>query len=306
MKDVLNLIESTEYRQWLAEHENILAPRKYIQIVLASRLDIREKLKALRKMKSFVAENGKLSDIYKNRCDYLERGIELLLEESENALFLLTEKARCTQEHCDYTFDSTLPFRAFREILDHIAKYDTQKYSEYEDSWYVIERYSLSGNTYELDASYTMSDKGTVWNVIYPHEHNILFSKLDLPMPYKEGDILTIDCRPFHELHHAVVVCNIDINNTSYSSYCIHYCDDGMELCSINHFFNDLGEFSPLLRLEKFTGKLTESEKILEKVSRYIKTNENGSKTIDMLDNISNNYKDFEEKLIKLLNSENI
>ena len=126
------------------------------------------------------------------------------------------------------------------------------------------------------------------------------------PLPYKEGDIITIDCRPFHKPFHALITQSHD-NMHNYSTCdCLCYTfepyhDRVLSINSIDHFYVRFDEFSPLINISKFKGELPPNEKIIRDVSRYIKTHENGaSKIINMY--LGSDCAEFEEELRKLIN----
>ena len=77
----------------------------------------------------------------------------------------------------------------------------------------------------------------------------------------------------------------------------------GRELSShsIKHYYCGNEEFSPLLNVSLYEGKLPEDEKLIEQVSEYIKTHKGAAEVIDEM---NSRLSDFEEGLTKLVENE--
>ncbi len=114
---------------------------------------------------------------------------------------------------------------------------------------------------------------------------------LHLPVPFKPGDIITLDVRPFAPVNIAVITeadnnfdcCGTQIlypnENGKYSSFALKH----------GHGFGE--KYSPLLsslyRAGKFDGELIGEKAILKDVSEFVKAKEgNGRKLYDALGNI--------------------
>lgn len=114
---------------------------------------------------------------------------------------------------------------------------------------------------------------------------------LHLPVPFKPGDIITLDVRPFAPVNIAVITetdnnldcCGTQIlypnENGKYSSFAIMH----------GHGFGE--EYFPILsslyRAEKYEGELKGKKEILKTVSEFVKAGEgNGRKLYDDLGNI--------------------
>ena len=226
MKELLKYIKSDEYRNWLIDNQDEMYTSDYVQLINCAQIDIREKLTLLKKYRNeLIDSDGDPWPRYEAACNSYEIGIRLLEEESDDVMFQMTSKTRYNQNCTEYTVDNTWPCRTFKEVMDYvhgIDEYDEDPIDmdtidEFYDYWYIIERYTLREGKWDLDAWFCMSAKGTVWSVDLWSEspvvsgmkhidYSVDYAGLKLPMPYKEGDILTVDCRPFHAPYHAVVI----------------------------------------------------------------------------------------------------
>lgn len=131
---------------------------------------------------------------------------------------------------------------------------------------------------------------------------------LNLPIPFKPGDIVTLNCLPFRPVKHAVL---LEVDNRDCCGVQMLYRlkeekngKSSLETGALKHghgwerFFPML---SSLYRLSKYAGELTEEERILKDVQKHIYQNEeNGKKLWEFF------YKSApdEEELIKYLEKE--
>ena len=98
-------------------------------------------------------------------------------------------------------------------------------------------------------------------------------SNLNLSIPFRRGDIITVNCEPFAPLHHAVLLhigpdcCGVQIA----------YVDENNELQTAalkhSHCFTDnyLSKLSPLYRLSLYDGELGEEEQALKWIHEDIR-----------------------------------
>lgn len=152
-------------------------------------------------------------------------------------------------------------------------------------TWYTMECYLQHENENILLATFIIGNDTKIWNVVYyPAIFDIDYFEfykieklklydsdmgaLKLPLPLKSGDIVTVDCRPFHDLHHAVVV---KANDLKCEYICLHYTENGLELKAINDFYHGAEELSPLARLDYYTGRLNENERLIGEVADALK-----------------------------------
>lgn len=101
---------------------------------------------------------------------------------------------------------------------------------------------------------------------------------LNLPVPFHSGDIVTIDCRPFTPVSHAVIL-EVGDNYDCCCLQALYHADDGIwDTGAVKHGYilpkHTLTGLSPLYRLSSFYGKLQDEERLLERVSRYLNGDE--------------------------------
>ena len=124
-----------------------------------------------------------------------------------------------------------------------------------------------------------------------------------LPVPFKPGDIITLDVRPFAPVNKAVIT-EADDNFDCCGTQILYPNENGAyNILALKHG-HGFGEnyypiLSPLYRAEIYKGGLEEKQKILKDVSEFVKANdENGRalKNPDSFDISEKNLKEYIEK----------
>jgi len=115
-------------------------------------------------------------------------------------------------------------------------------------------------------------------------------------IPYKAGDIITVDCRPARKISHAVITESMN-RSGSIRKTAIYFTAGGKLTSEIAHWhLNVYGMFHGFYRLEKSKGELPDYEAALKKISEEIKNNPalTDRKNINnYLKEFSNNMKNF-------------
>jgi hypothetical protein len=132
--------------------------------------------------------------------------------------------------------------------------------------------------------------------------------ELNLPIPFKPGDIVTLNTLPFRPVKHAVIIevlNDYDCCGTTimYQAKCGSDRKLKWETGALKHGDGWEGFFpmlSSLYRLSKFEGELSEDERLMKDVQRYVLKDEgNGSKLWDFMHNSSPSETELSEFLEK-------
>ena len=326
LKELLTYFGDEWYRNWLYENrEQYISAYDCFEIVTCLPIDLNKKLEYIERIKPYLTDRQ--DERVNATVKAYKLGLKLLHEESPDILFQVTERGRKTENGIEFFDDNTGPFTSYQQLVEyHESGFDDgedYKTIFYEDFWYVIERYRRVNNEYIYEADFIVTGNLNLISVYYPWENDrsncVLdiesqkwyssdMGRLNLPMPYKEGDILTVDCQPFHRPHHAVVIYTHDIIYDCCSPGCIHYMEGGfmmrrevshIELRSIKHYYCGHEELSPLINVGLYEGQLPEDEALIGAISQYIKTHENGAKEIDEMRGMGTPK--YEEELWKLI-----
>lgn len=151
-------------------------------------------------------------------------------------------------------------------------------------TWFYVEKWSPDGNGW-LENKYSYEVVGgkacyCCCKDLSVHAWLDLEGCTDpnLPVPFHAGDIMTIDCRPFREVRH-VVILEVGDNHDCCCLQALHYAGSGTwDIGAVKHGYvfpnGHSPSLSPLYRLAFFHGQLPEEERLLEKVSRYVNGDE--------------------------------
>ena len=312
-------IRDPAYSAWLIENIDEITSSAWIDLALHSTVPLAEKIEYLRLMKQsemFNTTDAKLKDwkefIHEKLDDCLNvltKAFDLINPETQPAdtMFLRTSKWHDRDDGFLCYRECSEVHRTFQQVLDAIrveyaddCDYDLSKLpadfhpDEFTWLWNKVTCYQLQDGEYKELMQYIVSEDGNIWNVSLPiditghrrirfHDYSDEMGSLYLPTPFMPGDILTVDCRPFHEPAHAVVIYthNPGFDYDCCAPGCLGMVDGKWTLHSVKHYFCGNEEFSPLLHIGIYEGELPEEETLIADVSRFIKANPGGAEMID-------------------------
>lgn len=106
----------------------------------------------------------------------------------------------------------------------------------------------------------------------------------DFPIPFKVGDIVTLDCRPFAPIKRVLL---LEVDNTDCCGLRMLYRDEeglwrNSALKHKHGWDSYTPMLSPLYRLEKYEGELDEYQKLLLDVQNYIRDNKSNSSWFEL------------------------
>ena len=277
----IDLIEKESYRKWLRTPD-IGWRIGYERIVVYAPISISEKLNYIRafkkgSMKTFAWPN--IMDISENSYHL---AYEMISEDSPVSSYVLHEKERIEENGCERIKDTVTTCRTFDDVRNKItAKYNNSEPDEFGTRWNIVELFDLKDGNYEKRAIFLVSEKGEIWHVKFPWHRklgkdkkyffNEDLSELDVANPYKDGDIILIDCQPFCKPYYALVLSEGD-GEPSCSPWCL-WISEGRLYCEfLCHDNENKTMISPLYRSEIYKGELPEECRILAELSRLIKT----------------------------------
>lgn len=213
--DILEtFIPSVEMREYLATQE--LSDRKIADIILGAPVSLQTKLQ------------------YVTGEDYeeIKQAIEALQLNNDDHFYLFDS----WYDEEDFSYDEipNRPFYDFKDVLEHIRNEITECGEDYDEtSWYTLRKMVRDQNNTKYESNIC------VYEYILIKEEVCYFDKsnandfadyrffestdLNLPVPFKVDDVVTIDCRPF------VPVRQVKITETG----------DNHDCCSLQAEFYD-------------------------------------------------------------------
>ena len=296
-------IHDPDYSAWLIEHIEEVFPSDWIDLVMHAAMPITEKADYYRIMLSDPMFDEDHQACILECINVLTSALDLIdpQKQSADTFFLHTAKWHdrddgflCYRQHSE-------PHKTFQQVLDAIrAEYadDGDPNSlppdfhpdDFTDNWNEVICYRGQNGDFQEVMTYIVSQDGKIWNASPPFEigerrtvchYTDEMGHVYLPTPFEPGDILTVDCRPFHEVSHAVVIYVHSNLHDCCSPGCLGYVDGELTLHSVKHYYCGAEEFSPLLRIGICHDALPEEEKLIAEVGRFIKSHPGGAEAID-------------------------
>lgn len=295
MPDLKKIISSCGFSEEMERHllGCTLSETCVIDLILGAPIPLTQKRDLIESM--YSPDSLKASEISSCILEIDEALKALKLKDGE--LFTLTE--------CWYDDDSlgekksfAGPFLSFQTALNHINKMIEEETEDLEEGeeytcWTEITKWSEWYNEMEAIYSYTfIGNEICYFRRISENRRNsfdgyVNSIELNLPVPFKVGDLVTLNCLPFAPVKRAVI---IEITND-------YDCCGVRILYRQKHEINGKDEWaagalkhghgwnsyypalSPLYRLSNFTGELLPEERLMTEVQQFVRQDpENGDK----------------------------
>ena len=282
--EIIKLFESDDMKSCIDSNYNSLMLSVKADIIKGARIDIQKKLELLK----LLYDNANTENDFE--IDKLKSDINEFKRATEHFggifgdVYILGE----------YGFDEDIkdeklygysPYTSFYKALHHIkSEWDADKEPSDESIsptyWYTIEKYSPddSGEMHEQICWYVLAD-GTVTGF----DGIGRTVDINIPLPFCEGDIVIMDSAPSFPPRVGVVL-ETDSNQNECSKPQILYRNrfGKFDSNALKHasVFQDYGFpiFSPLYRLKKIDGTLSDDKKIFSAVSEKLKKCQSSSR----------------------------
>jgi len=252
-----NFIPSQEMRDFLKDKE--LDDRQIGNIIIGSPVPLRKKAE--------YATDELLEEINTALGE---------LELNEGELFYM-KKAWFDESVKSPKYYGNAPFLSLEKAMKSIFESD----GDYEYQWFMLEKWTVEEN--DLLHKYTYY----VWNgnvVDFEHGDDFFFTgyrfnrikDLNLPVPFKPGDIVNIDCTPFAPQKHAIITEVGDNKDCSCFKALYKIANDRWGIGALKQYSTLFAGWyppmSPLYRMEKYEGELSrDEEKVFRKAKEYLK-----------------------------------
>lgn len=286
----VELFETTEMREYMNEKFDDLSSRDIAAAVYRARINLQKKLKLFEEFKILYPE----VEQYEKYTELFRRAINNMETRAGDIFIILICECHPKKSSCP-TKDFCAAFSDYDDAIHYIKNYYREEYlddSQQDETtanllcWFIVEKWCKNEEG-KLEKSICFDVMGT-GEVIRFHGDNLVkkpeyfpFDKLpNLPVPFKVGDIVTLDCRPYLPKRLGVIL-EIGDNRGCCSRQCLYINRKGrIDVGTLIHnstFFDFHyweSAMSPLYRIEKFQGKIKEKDCILKMVSDYINENE--------------------------------
>ena len=180
----------------------------------------------------------------------------------------------------------TAPYLSFDNVIAHIHKELREYGADSFEQWYELEKW-ISADRGELVRKYKYILIGDQVSY-FKKEYDMHFScRVDpnLPVPFHAGDILTIDCRPFAPLKHALLIERGDNSDCCcLQALCIDEETGLMTAGAVKHrslFGSGIYPiYTPIYNLSTFHGELPEEEKVLLTIQKELAGDEQSGRKL--------------------------
>lgn len=217
------------------------------------------------------------------------------LELNEGELFYLKE-AWFDEAEKRPEYYGNAPFLSLEKAMKSIFESD----GDYEHQWFELEKWITDGN--ELLHKYTYY----IWNgniVYFEYGDDYFFTDLrfnrikdlNLPVPFKPGDIVNIDCTPFVPPKQAIIT-EVDDNKDCCCLQALYrFANDRWSIGSIKHYSTLFAGWyppmSPLYRISTYNEELSiDEKKVFRKAKEYLNGSDSQGRNL---------YRKFEEHIEK-------
>lgn len=250
------LFASRDMRKYLIENAFDFSEQAICDLIYSAPIDYMRKAELLTKftwtIKSCITQANSINKILQD------------IKLNERELFILC--SYCNENNSEVQFE-TFPFYSYEKALEYINS------EEYDDDhttcWHRLEKWIPDNNG---NLTETISYEIIHGKLCYhPYQEPSYF----VPTPFKAGDIIAVDCRPFYPVKHLVVIEAGDNRDCCYPSAIYLNADGTLASGAVkhNHIFGGASVSCPIPALysaELFTGTLPENEAILTKISHWI------------------------------------
>lgn len=221
--------------------------------------------------------SGKDTDYFRRQAGRIEAAIREMQPKPGEFFYLKC----CWFYENDSEEKGLEPYLTWEHILERIREYSGYLEDEKKElTWYEVEKWSPDGTgRLKNDYDYTVFGTEVCYFSHNNSSHRELFDfsthqDVNLPVPFHAGDLVTIDCRPFAPVNQAVIL-EVGDNRDCCCLQALYRESDGTwNIGAVKHGHASPNHhcigISPLYRLSTFHGQLTEEDRLLEQVSRYV------------------------------------
>ncbi len=307
---ILNVVDSKYMRDYLAEDcdFNIY---NWVDLIGGSPRPMDMKLKLLRELLNVPM--GEKSHEYLKECtDEADSAMRKLYDMNPERSVLLAYYMH--SEYIDPFADYAEPCRSYGDFLDH-AREDIweedcplEEQSDYQDSYYILDLFDVADGKYKKMITYFCTPNGKVQyyhrnrRIVKPGASDFEREKREMPFagkegleywssPYKVGDILYVDMRPYFKPTYCLIDWIWDEGPGDIQ--CLFLTAGGVvEQFGFKHgrflphmlsdpYAHTRQFYSPLYRAELYTGELPEEYAFMKPLSERLKADPEMSQRID-------------------------
>lgn len=290
-KEILSLLESPELREYLMAPPEKLRCTQYAEIICGAPVSLYRKQELLLRLKAETPEDEMWAVLGDLRC--LEDALRALEQAEAPGIRLSVELVGYDEgDRSMDTLDGPFPVRNLAEAQQAMCAYRTEcDNCDWSSQFWTMELYDLArfcgqDGFCRPAYAYVLSPEGEP-QFFTPQRigpgRKARFARafgrsdLNVPAPYKPGDILCIDCRPYTPLPFYCLL--LQVRSGCCGMWCLFPNLDGSigqgalihgHYYAQEYDFAMSGYLSPLYRARPFTGELPENCRFMKRLSKKI------------------------------------
>lgn len=277
-------MQSKDMQEHLIQHVHKLSRYEWTDMICSVPIALERKAEFLEELSRCVEED-ETKEFYRHTAEHIRDWFGRL-ELKEGEIFCLC--GYCNEHGERHQFESA-PFYSLEKAVQHLQEEESEKDDESEiDYWYELEKWEQDedGNLHET-VEYMILDGKLCYAWDFDknskERYAVRFSRdLDLPTPFRVGDIITIDCRPIQPIRRVLILEVGEHRDCCYPMVLYIRKDKKLDVGPLKHnlIFRDMHwtvsapEIPALYRAEKYESVLMEEELILREISCWLQEDE--------------------------------
>ena len=297
-----NIFPSVDMKKYLCEHVSELCKWQIMSMISGALVSLDKKREYFMKLAEIEAvDESVVFDTEEESKSYLDAPYSVYVKKIDKALADLHIKSKdegvlLMQERILYDNEhkiiGDLPFfsyEKFETYLKDCLENNEDFCDETGHAWHIIERYEEDKNGDLIEGCNYVFVNGEVMFYTYCDDYDCwLNPDLNLPVPFKVGDIIEVNARPFAEKKRGVILevgdnwdcCCVQVAHLARLKDGIGI--DHSALKHSSYFYDNDGyiDLSALYSAAVFKGTLTEDEEFLRIVSEYVDGDEDKGRAL--------------------------
>lgn len=279
---IRNIFVSEDMQQYLRRNIKNLKKWQIIEMVCGAPISLSKKRRIFKELSEYeCVENEEQIDeeTFRYYFHEIDKAFdELCVYGDQNGILLLNEYVRFGE---DVYFSDSVPFTNYGKLVEHLESCRDEWESKQDFVYYIIDKYAvnINGNFEETYSFVFLNGELTYFGYFVENFYKSEFwgsRDLNLPVPWKLGDIITIPVTPFSEKRTALIL-EIGDNWDCCSVQVMYVTEDGdIEEGALKHA-DQLHDgkkllISPLYSAKKYTEKLTGKNELLRNIQFVLKS----------------------------------
>lgn len=285
IKNIINeVFSSGDMKSYLCEHVSELHKHQIIDMIaeastisLQRKQELFDELAETENLRAEIAAEPNNAELikkfsYEAYAEKTRKALNQLYEVSSSDIFLLNTYK---WEYGYFNLKETIPFTSYQKALDYIRENYPDDYCDEYRVWHILGKWHTDKEGNITEKIWYIIAKGNVLYYaksrcfdVYPGDN------LNLPVPFKPGDILTVQDMPFAEKRYGIIL-EVGDNIDCCCVQILYIADDGLvEVNALKHgHILDIPlsvATSPLYSAEKCNDVYDEKSEVLLLIQRYM------------------------------------